>query len=58
MASVIKQATNVCLNSNGSLGIDQACLSIINKYKQNLTFYSTFSECRLVCIYYKANIII
>nr|KAF7429752.1 hypothetical protein H0235_006150 [Vespula pensylvanica] len=47
MASVIKQATNVCLNSNRSLGIDQACLSIINKYKQNLTFYSTFSECRL-----------
>ncbi|XP_035731756.1 heparan-alpha-glucosaminide N-acetyltransferase-like [Vespa mandarinia] len=47
MASIMKQATNICLNPNASLGIDQACFSIINKYKHNLTFYSTFSECRL-----------
>ncbi|KAI4484369.1 hypothetical protein M0802_013114 [Mischocyttarus mexicanus] len=43
----MEKATNPCLNPNSSLGIDQACLNIINKYKQNLTFYSTFSECRL-----------
>ncbi|KAL2734398.1 heparan-alpha-glucosaminide N-acetyltransferase-like [Vespula squamosa] len=47
MASIMKQAINVSLNPNRSLGIDQAYLSIINKYKQNLTFYSIFSECRL-----------
>lgn len=58
MASIMNQETNNCLNPNVSLGIDQACFSIINKYKQNLTFYSTFSECRLVCIYNKVNVII
>ncbi|XP_015177917.1 PREDICTED: heparan-alpha-glucosaminide N-acetyltransferase-like [Polistes dominula] len=43
----MEKTINPCLDPNATLGIDQACLNIINKYKQDLTFYSTFSECRL-----------
>ncbi|KAG7202184.1 hypothetical protein KM043_015863 [Ampulex compressa] len=38
---------NPCLDPNATLGIDQACLSIWNKYNYNVEFYSRPSECHL-----------
>ena len=31
---------NPCLNENKSLGIDQACLSVVNEYSLPVTLYS------------------
>lgn len=36
---------NPCLDTNVSLGIDEACLSVLNKYDRSITFYSYLSEC-------------
>ncbi|XP_012225888.1 heparan-alpha-glucosaminide N-acetyltransferase isoform X2 [Linepithema humile] len=39
--------TNPCLNDNATLGIDEACFSILNKYNNSISFYSYLSECYL-----------
>lgn len=38
---------NPCLDTNTSLGVDQACLSVINLYNTIATFYSIVAECKL-----------
>ncbi|XP_050446349.1 heparan-alpha-glucosaminide N-acetyltransferase-like isoform X1 [Cataglyphis hispanica] len=39
--------TNPCLDANVSLGIDEACFSIINEYDTRVALYSYPSECYL-----------
>ncbi|XP_051168697.1 heparan-alpha-glucosaminide N-acetyltransferase-like isoform X2 [Leptopilina boulardi] len=39
---------NPCLNKNLSLGIDQACFSVINDTPGNLTLYSVINDCYVV----------
>lgn len=43
--------TNPCLDANVSLGIDEACFSIINEYDTPVALYSYPSECYLVNLY-------
>lgn len=38
-------ANNPCLNPNASLGIDEACFSILNEYNRSVTLYSHLSDC-------------
>lgn len=38
---------NPCLDANASLGIDEACFSILNQYDIPVTLYSYLSECYL-----------
>ncbi|XP_011163673.1 heparan-alpha-glucosaminide N-acetyltransferase isoform X1 [Solenopsis invicta] len=38
---------NPCLDANASLGIDEACFSILNEYDIPITFYSVSSECHM-----------
>lgn len=40
-------APNPCLDANASLGIDQACFSILNEYNRSVTLYSYSSDCYL-----------
>ncbi|XP_032664631.1 heparan-alpha-glucosaminide N-acetyltransferase-like isoform X2 [Odontomachus brunneus] len=40
-------AANPCLDANVSLGVDQACFSIINKYNISITLFSYLTECYL-----------
>ncbi|XP_012538131.1 heparan-alpha-glucosaminide N-acetyltransferase isoform X2 [Monomorium pharaonis] len=40
-------ANNPCLDANASLGIDEACFSILNEYNTSVTFYSRSSECHM-----------
>lgn len=47
--SIINQRINPCLNANASLGIDEACFSIMNNYAKAITLYSYSSECYMVC---------
>ncbi|XP_029173603.1 heparan-alpha-glucosaminide N-acetyltransferase-like isoform X2 [Nylanderia fulva] len=39
--------TNPCLDANKSLGIDEACFSIISEYNRSITLYSHLLECYL-----------
>lgn len=39
--------SNPCLDANPSLGVDEACLSILNLYNSSATFYSIVDECHL-----------
>lgn len=47
--STVKQhiVTNPCLDANKSLGIDEACFSIVNEYDKSVTLYSHLLECYL-----------
>lgn len=45
--SIANQHISNCLDTNVSLGIDEACFNIINEYNKSITFYSHSSECYL-----------
>lgn len=45
-------AINPCLDANASLGIDEACFSVLNEYNIPVTLYSYLSDCYLVRISY------
>ncbi|XP_066603732.1 heparan-alpha-glucosaminide N-acetyltransferase-like [Prorops nasuta] len=47
---------NPCLQSNASLGIDQACLSIVNEIDHQVSFYSNPSECYLCDGLFQGNL--
>ncbi|XP_077280266.1 heparan-alpha-glucosaminide N-acetyltransferase [Temnothorax americanus] len=36
---------NPCLDADASLGIDEACFSILNEYSRSVTLYSQVSDC-------------
>lgn len=40
-------AVNPCLDANASLGIDEACFSILNKNNRSVELYSQLSDCFL-----------
>ncbi|XP_018393662.1 PREDICTED: heparan-alpha-glucosaminide N-acetyltransferase-like isoform X2 [Cyphomyrmex costatus] len=40
-------AVNPCLDTNATLGIDEACFSILNEYNRSVTLYSHLSDCYL-----------
>ncbi|XP_063985450.1 heparan-alpha-glucosaminide N-acetyltransferase-like [Diachasmimorpha longicaudata] len=40
-----KMAYNICENPKESLGIDVACVSVINDYNTSVSLYSFFNEC-------------
>lgn len=47
---MIDATLNPCINSNVSLGIDQACLSILNLYLNPVIFYAIAWEAYTVFI--------
>lgn len=42
---------NPCVTANATLGIDEACFSIVNLYYYPVLFYSIAWEAYWVCIY-------
>lgn len=54
---MINSTLNPYLNSNTSLGIDQAYFSILNLYFNPIIFYAIAWEAYTVCIYFFLKLI-